>query len=799
MTALSLTSVKNNNYYRQSGALGGAGGYLTWTCSLVDMIGSIAGLPYTGPYTAFSGSMAAMTSYFGPSTWSNPALTAIGAPFSDTGVGFFAGQLETTSHAALTYTFSQPLAAGNSFTLVDPGASYIGNTGPFTYRVLATYQGAAVSLTGWTFTIVTPTGVAPATHFSINTSTGFITVNGYSGATWPDSVIIIAPNTPISTFTVTAQSIPYDFIAVTLPHIPSALLFQAQNNGGPADGALATWQINNTTASGGGVIGNPGPGWTYEGSGDFQGSGYTDMLFRNQSGAVVYWAVTGTSIASSVSLGNSGVNWRIVGIGDFNADGKSDILFEDSSGDLAIWEISGSQVIGGGAIGSTGSGWNYLATADFNGDGYADVLFVSSSGVYADWTMNGTTVAKTVTLSSPGAGWSFAGTGDFNGDGKADILFYNAALGQYEAWLMTAAGAIGATVTLATPGVGYALASIGTYTPSGCSDLVLRNTMTGALSDYVINNATLTSSGVIGNPGPNYGVAVAPYALPAPPAPTVFFTDSAGDIATWSVPRGVNQGGAIFTAPGAGWSFLAAGDFDGTGRPDILFQNAGNFALWETSGAQIVGGGTLGGPGGGWTYAGVGDFNGDGLNDLLFVDSSGNYATWLLNGATVIGGGPLGDPGAGWTLAAIADLTGNGTSDLIFQDPTGNYDVRFIANDAYAGSASIGNPGSGWTLVGTGDFNGDGKADLLFQGAGGVYATWDMNGASVIGGGSFTGPGAGWSYFGVADLNPGLAASILFRNASTGALAAYLMSDANVASVSVLGTAGAGWTPVSVI
>jgi hypothetical protein len=87
----------------------------------------------------------------------------------------------------------------------------------------------------------------------------------------------------------------------------------------------------------------------------------------------------------------------------------------------------------------------------------------------------------------------------------------------------------------------------------------------------------------------------------------------------------------------------------------------------------------------------------------------------------------------------------------------------------------------------------------LFQGAGGTYATWDMNGAAVVGGGNFSGPGAGWSYFGVADLNPGLNASILFQNASTGALAAFLMNDANVVAFSALGAPGAGFTPLSVI
>ena len=46
---------------------------------------------------------------------------------------------------------------------------------------------------------------------------------------------------------------------------------------------------------------------------------------------------------------NPGPSWHVIGSGDFNGDGYSDILWQNtSSGEVYIWEINGTKVIGGG-------------------------------------------------------------------------------------------------------------------------------------------------------------------------------------------------------------------------------------------------------------------------------------------------------------------------------------------------------------------------------------------------------------------------------------------------------------------
>ena len=43
-------------------------------------------------------------------------------------------------------------------------------------------------------------------------------------------------------------------------------------------------------------------------------------------------------------IGNVPLTWNIVGTGDFNGDGKSDLLWRDNLGNDAMWFMNGTQI-----------------------------------------------------------------------------------------------------------------------------------------------------------------------------------------------------------------------------------------------------------------------------------------------------------------------------------------------------------------------------------------------------------------------------------------------------------------------
>jgi len=81
--------------------------------------------------------------------------------------------------------------------------------------------------------------------------------------------------------------------------------------------------------------------------------------------------------------------WSVVGTGDFNGDGNSDILWRDTSGNTAIWFMNGASVASTGGLGNISTAWSVAQTGDYNGDGKSDILWRDTSGNTAIWFMNG--------------------------------------------------------------------------------------------------------------------------------------------------------------------------------------------------------------------------------------------------------------------------------------------------------------------------------------------------------------------------------------------------------------------------
>ena len=69
-----------------------------------------------------------------------------------------------------------------------------------------------------------------------------------------------------------------------------------------------------------------------------------DILWRNANGDVAIWLMNGTTATSAVDISNVPSSWSVAETGDFNGDGMSDILWRNSNGDVAMWFMNGTSV-----------------------------------------------------------------------------------------------------------------------------------------------------------------------------------------------------------------------------------------------------------------------------------------------------------------------------------------------------------------------------------------------------------------------------------------------------------------------
>jgi hypothetical protein len=351
---------------------------------------------------------------------------------------------------------------------------------------------------------------------------------------------------------------------------------------------------------------------------DFNADGMSDLLWQTNGGQLAIWEMNGihisaadyTRVASS-AVGLPGPDWHIVDTGDFNGDGKADILWRTDGGASAIWEMDGTHILaadytrqGSLAVGAPGPDWHNLGAADFNGDGKSDLLWRTDSGALAIWQMDGTHIPTAnyitnggVAVGAPGPDWHIVGTGDFDGDGKADILWEtdNHALAVWEmngsqiksaSYLTHAGGNVGA------PGADWHVSDIGDFDGDGKADILWRigpSASTGSSSTG--SSGVLTST--TGNALPPGGGTVAIWEMDGFQVKDAAYT---------------TQGSLVVGAPGPDWHLLGAEDYNGDGKSDLLWEtDSGALAVWQMDGTQIATAGytqqgpnTVGAPGADW-------------------------------------------------------------------------------------------------------------------------------------------------------------------------------------------------------
>ena len=260
----------------------------------------------------------------------------------------------------------------------------------------------------------------------------------------------------------------------------------------------------------------------FEGFGDFNGDGRTDTLMRTSTGNL-YESLTYPEGAhyfhwSGSFVRNVPTNWSIAGTGDFNGDGRDDILWRRDDGALTNWlavpqDPSFINFVSNdsAALSFVPTYWKVVGTGDFNGDGRSDIIWRRDDGAFTSWLgqPNGGFVSNdSKAWADVPTYWTVVGTGDFNGDGKDDVLWRRDD-GAFTAWLAQAGGGFvsnDANAWAVVP-TNWHVVGTGDYNGDGRDDVLWRRE-DGALTNWLAqpNGGFVSNDADAWHDVPNYWV-----------------------------------------------------------------------------------------------------------------------------------------------------------------------------------------------------------------------------------------------------------------------------------------------------
>jgi hypothetical protein len=248
------------------------------------------------------------------------------------------------------------------------------------------------------------------------------------------------------------------------------------------------------------------------------------------------------------------------------------------------------------------------------------------------------------------------------------------------------------------------------------------------------------------------------------------------------------------------------GDIDGDGHEDLLWRNnsTGEVVAWFMNGPTIAGAGSISparGPDLNWRLAGLGDFDGDGKPDLVWRNqATGANEVWLMNGLTRKSVVPIFSvPDLGYQIVGVGDFNGDGWPDLFWRHQTGSTMLVYLTGTTVSGNVPLAAVPDPWQIMGTADFNRDGNIDEVWRRStdGASYALL-LSGLNLLNALPMFNPmDVNWRPVSFADLNGDGKPDLVFRNQLTAATAViYLDGVTPIGAAALPSVADVTWAIV---